>query len=96
MIFHDDDQLHPQYIEHAYCQLQAIPKANVIVSNARSVPTTPIPDFQKKKIITLWNWIKPISQLPSMSQIKSLSVVPFTEKNPCKSPRFLQFNKPLR
>ncbi len=49
MIFHDDDQLHPQYIEHAYSQLQAIPKANVIVSNARSVPTTAIPDFQKKK-----------------------------------------------
>ena len=49
MIFHDDDQLHPQYIEHAYSQLQAAPDANLIVSNATSVPTSVIPDFKKKK-----------------------------------------------
>lgn len=51
MIFHDDDQLHPQYIEHAYAQLQAGPEANLIVSNAISIPANAQPDFQKKQNI---------------------------------------------
>lgn len=34
MIFHDDDQLHPAYVETAYTYLQANQDANLVVANA--------------------------------------------------------------
>lgn len=56
MIFHDDDQLHPAYVETAFAYLQANPDSNVAVSNAITVPaksTPSFPDLSSKSILKL-------------------------------------------
>jgi len=45
MMFHDDDQLHPTYVENAYAHLEANPDTNVIVSNSITIPAQSTPDF---------------------------------------------------
>jgi glycosyltransferase involved in cell wall biosynthesis len=47
MIFHDDDQLHPTYMERAYSHLKNNPDTNVIVSNFVTIPAQSNPDFAK-------------------------------------------------
>lgn len=45
MIFHDDDQLRPTYLKRALDLLHDHPDANVIVSNASTIPAQSTPDF---------------------------------------------------
>ena len=49
MIFHDDDQLHPEYIERAYARLHKNQDANIIVSNAKAIPARTAPDYSEKQ-----------------------------------------------
>lgn len=45
MVFHDDDQLHPLYIEHAFAYIQANPDTNIVVSNASTIPAQSRPNL---------------------------------------------------
>tara|TARA_B110000093_G_scaffold182951_1_gene231259 strand:- start:3190 stop:3924 length:735 start_codon:yes stop_codon:yes gene_type:complete len=45
MIFHDDDQLHPEYVETAYRYLKANQDINLVVTNATTIPAKSEPDY---------------------------------------------------
>lgn len=45
LVFHDDDQLHPEYIETAFKYLENHNDANLVVSNAITIPAESKPDF---------------------------------------------------
>lgn len=45
MIFHDDDQLHPEYVETAYRYLNANQGTNLVVTNAKTIPVKSEPDY---------------------------------------------------
>ena len=45
LVFHDDDQLHPNYLESAYHYLEAHSDANIVVSNSVTIPAQSTPDF---------------------------------------------------
>lgn len=48
MIFHDDDQLHPTYLETAYRYLKEHEGVNVVVTNASTIPAKAKPDFSQE------------------------------------------------
>lgn len=50
MIFHDDDQLHPAYIETAYKYLRANQDVNVVVTNAATIPAKSKPTISDAAI----------------------------------------------
>jgi glycosyltransferase involved in cell wall biosynthesis len=45
LVFHDDDQLHPKYVETAFKYLKKHSDANLVVSNAITIPAESKPDF---------------------------------------------------
>lgn len=53
LIFHDDDQLHPEYVQTAYNQLKLHPDANLAVSNFETIPaqSTPVYSTHKNQVI---------------------------------------------
>jgi glycosyltransferase involved in cell wall biosynthesis len=44
LVFHDDDQLHPEYVASAYHYLEQHPDANLVVSNSVTIPAQSTPD----------------------------------------------------
>jgi len=44
LIFHDDDQLHPKYVESAYHYLEKYPDTNLVASNSLTIPAQSKPN----------------------------------------------------